>query len=295
MSNNSEPHDPNTPNTPTNPSNLNYDKYLRVLFKSLYWSWVPLAVGIVLVLFGVPFADYGPFGDFFAGSTVPILTLISSIGVILTLRMQQEQLELQRIELRNSVEEMKDTKLEIKEQGKTMSLQRFENTFFNMLTLHNSIVQSLDVFSDGHDIKNRQVFMYIAGQLRGELYSLIGNYKLKEDEPDFKKITATYASIYETYESHLGHYFRNLYRIVKFVHESQLSYDEKRNYIGIIRAQLSSSELVLLLYNGLSELGENFLPLMKEYNLLDNLNEDLLTLTKSDVEIFRQYAKGKEN
>ncbi|MGZ0135380.1 putative phage abortive infection protein [Priestia megaterium] len=283
----------NQSTTPENQTRLNYDKYLKTLLKSIRWSWIPLVIGIVLVLLGVPFEDMGPFGDFFAGSTVPVLTLISSIGVILTLRMQQEQLELQRTELHNSVEEMIATKLEIQEQGKTMAMQRFENTFFNMLTLHNEIVRSLVIRSE-REINGRAIFEVLIKEMHHWLGNALAFEKISESLPSLEKIKKTYtSSIFDEFESQLGHYFRNLYRIVKFVDESKFSKDEKRNYIGIIKAQLSSYELVILLYNGLSEYGEDFLPLMKKYNLLDNLNEDHLNLTADDVEIFRTYAKGQ--
>lgn len=276
----------------TRRTRLDYDKYLKTLLKSIRWSWIPLAIGIVLVSLGVPFEDMGPFGDFFAGSTVPVLTLISSIGVILTLRMQQEQLELQRTELRNSVEEMIATKKEIQEQGKTMAMQRFENTFFNTLTLHNEIVRSLVIKSE-REIKGRAIFETLVEEMDSRLKSAIAFEQISKNLPSLEKIEIIYTSMFNIFEPQLGHYFRNLYRIVKFVHESQFSDDVKRNYIGIIKAQLSSYELVMLLYNGLSEYGEDFLPLMKQYNLLDNLNENHLTLTPDDVKLFRTYAKGQ--
>ena len=42
-------------------------------------------------------------------------------------------------------------------------------------------------------------------------------------------------------------------------------------YTSITRSQLSDYELLLLFYNGLSEMGEKFKPLIEEYALLKNL------------------------
>lgn len=50
----------------------------------------------------------------------------------------------------------------------------------------------------------------------------------------------------------LNHYFRHLFQTVKFVanqNESFITYEEKRNYLRILRAQLSDQEQVLLFYN----------------------------------------------
>jgi hypothetical protein len=77
-----------------------------------------------------------------------------------------------------------------------------------------------------------------------------------------------------------------MYRIVKFINESENSEAEKSNYVGILKAQLSSYELVLLLYNGLSDHGEKFYKLIRQYNLLDNINIDLLP-AKGDIEYYK--------
>ncbi|MBM7610144.1 membrane protein implicated in regulation of membrane protease activity [Lysinibacillus composti] len=72
-----------------------------------------------------------------------------------------------------------------------------------------------------------------------------------------------YEKFYSSSVNTIGHYFRNLYRIVKFIVESDLKETEKKTYVGILRAQLSTSELIMLYYNiCYSSKGEKF------YNLL---------------------------
>lgn len=66
--------------------------------------------------------------------------------------------------------------------------------------------------------------------------------------------------------SKLSHYIRHLYRLVKFVHDSQIfNYDEKYQYVSTIRSQLSSHEQLLVYYNALSVLGQ---PWLNEPNYL---------------------------
>jgi hypothetical protein len=73
----------------------------------------------------------------------------------------------------------------------------------------------------------------------------------------------------------VGHYFRNLYNIVKFVDRSDVA--DKQFYTNFVRAQLSSHELLLLFYNCATSLGdEKFKPLVERYAFLKHMPEALL-------------------
>lgn len=69
----------------------------------------------------------------------------------------------------------------------------------------------------------------------------------------------------------LGSYFRLLYRICRFVDTSILSEEKKHDYINILRAQLTSSELLHLRYNADLSEGKNFMQLINKYNLVKHL------------------------
>ena len=72
--------------------------------------------------------------------------------------------------------------------------------------------------------------------------------------------------------TYLGTINRNLYRIVKFINESKLiNNDLKKEYRGILRAQLSSYELMMLFYNvSYSEKGKKFKEQLTKCNFFDN-------------------------
>ncbi|NOQ94139.1 MAG: hypothetical protein GQ547_05830 [Methylophaga sp.] len=70
------------------------------------------------------------FGDSF-GALTSLFSGLAFSGLILTILLQREDLNLQRQELSETRNEMK--------------LQNFETTFFQMLRLHNSIVESIDI------------------------------------------------------------------------------------------------------------------------------------------------------
>ena len=96
-----------------------------------------------------------------------------------------------------------------------------------------------------------------------------------QDEQKLKKI---YQKAFHQYKVSLGHYFRNLFHIVRIVDENKtLSEAEKIDYIKILRAQLSQYEIVLLSYNGMTSYGESFYPLINKYELLKNIDFELLT------------------
>ena len=77
----------------------------------------------------------------------------------------------------------------------------------------------------------------------------------------------------------LDHYFRHLYRVIKYIDESKVVAEDKQKYeyTCIVRASLSQYELIMLFYNCLSSNGvEKFKPLIEKYAIFNNIREDLL-------------------
>lgn len=80
----------------------------------------------------------------------------------------------------------------------------------------------------------------------------------------------------------LSQYFRHLFQLVNFIDEkSILSYNEKYQYIKLLRAQLSNQEQVILAFNVLSNIGsvwendklDDNKKLITKYNLIKNIPE----------------------
>lgn len=89
--------------------------------------------------------------------------------------------------------------------------------------------------------------------------------------------TRVYETLYKEYENIFGHYYSNLYRLVKLIQEQNFDNNEvvnekeKSKYRGILRAQFSSFELLMLFYNiSLSEKGEKFKRLLISTNFFDD-------------------------
>ncbi|MGG3480572.1 hypothetical protein ABES21_24155 [Peribacillus frigoritolerans] len=130
-------------------------KNKNVLTNTIEHVYVPYAlvaaitspvVGWILVKEkGVDFGDLGTFGDFLGGSTVPLLTFITILLLIRTIRIQSNQLDVQKDEFTLLREEMASTKEALQEQGKTAKIQRFENSFFIQINELRSIKSKIEI------------------------------------------------------------------------------------------------------------------------------------------------------
>lgn len=90
-------------------------------------------------------------------------------------------------------------------------------------------------------------------------------------------------NLFEGYSSELAHYYRHLFQTVKFVvnqREEMLSYNEKRKYLRILRAQLSNQEQAMLFYNWLSDFGSQWNnkknKFFTDYRMIHNIYQDLI-------------------
>lgn len=257
------------------------------------------------------FSELGTVGDWFGGLSGPLIGLSSFVLVFVAFRLQNKQLKSQQDEFER--------------QNRSNSLQRFENSFFQLLSFHNEIVQSLWTeykyisetkveevpIKDGkpgemekriiktettEQSDKREYFSTVYLMLKHNLVTLNkkseSHSKAMRESIAFKEslLLENYQTIYDKEQASLGHYFRNLYHVVKYVHISDLiETKEKYYYISILRAQLSAYELVLLTYNCLVEdLGyPKFKFLVDRYDLLQNMNKGLL-LDKDDWTIFER-------
>ena len=138
-----------------------------LLFASLAVCAVWLLSWILIDLCISECNNRGTFGDKF-GAVNALFSGLAFAGLIVTLLYQKEELKLQREELKETRNELNAQKLEFQEQNKTMKRQRFENTFFNMLSLQQDIVSNLlleynkyiagnNFFNDGKYLPQRHI------------------------------------------------------------------------------------------------------------------------------------------
>lgn len=232
----------------------------------------------------------GTFGDQF-GAVNALFSGLAFAGLIYTIILQRRDLELQRNDLRLQREElaltrqeMEDQTAEFEKQNETLRIQRFENTFFNMLSQFQEVVNNLSVTarvrSEDVEFKGREVFpvlftnatVYVdipKGGMKRQSFWGMGHAIEKLGLEGY---------MHSEVPTQFDHYFRLLYRILKFVRTSPLitRFEDEYEYTSILRATLSRYELVWLYYNGLTY-GQNKLkPLIERYAMLKNLRNDLL-------------------
>jgi hypothetical protein len=225
----------------------------------------------------------GVFGDSWGGVNA-IISAFAFAGVVVTLYLQNRDLNLQRKELALTRKEMEDQTVEFEKQNETLRIQRFENTFFNMLSQFQEVVNSLSVTArvnrENVEFVGREVFqtlferalIYIPNpQKKGELVPNRGMKAVLDRHGLDGYLNSEEPTLFD-------HYFRLLYRILKFVKTSPLitKFEDEYEYTSILRATLSRYELVWLYYNGLTYGKNKLKPLIERYAMLKNLRKDLL-------------------
>lgn len=198
-------------------------------------------------------------------------------GVIMAILLQRRELILQRRELEETRAVLQKQHDQLEAHTASFVLQNFEETFFSLINLHHTIVNSMTTISTmGMQISGRECFLVLFKELQQEYQELLHSEQIDPKGKDEDSIREeAYLNLYKEKQAVIGHYFRNLYNIVRFVDESQV--EDKKLYIRLVRAQLSVFELSLLFYNCLSPPGKGFLCLVEKYTLLKTIEDkDLL-------------------
>lgn len=251
---------------------------------------------------GKDFTEMGTFGDSW-GMFTSIFSALGFGGILITLYLQYTSL--------------KETQNDAEIQKKSLALQQFEDVFFRMLTIHNEIIKDLDLrkseskspISTGRDTfqlfynslkkKYEEVKYNIEDNYANDAYcDFIAHYSLKCKEnlcyhDERAAVGFSFEIFWSDYRSDLGHYFRFLFNIYKFIDkEKSIPDDVKYTYARILRAQLSDYELIILFYNCLSYYGvRRFKPLAEKYKLFNNL-PFALVLNEKHLSYYEDSAFG---
>lgn len=275
------------------------------------WAWFFVVSGLVIGVFTLYVYFDTPekknfylniLGDSMGGTVASIWSLAGLFFIYVAFLGQKQQLLNQQLEIMYSQLEVKYTRLELagqkeemREQNLTLRQQRFENTFFQLLNLFNSIINSIDLTKSINNNRLKE-FVVISGRdcfkdFYEHLEGCMTVYSIRNKTPAnlIESVVGGYDYFYEKNKSDIGHYFMTLYHIVKMIDKSNIA--DKKQYTSIVRAQLSSYELVMLFYNCLHESGKKFKPLVERYALLKNIDFSLL-LNQEHKEEYQPSAYG---
>lgn len=108
------------------------------------------------------------------------------------------------------------------------------------------------------------------------MYSDIGSFVIEFDLSEEQIKTELSSLPLKGHRQTLGHYYRHLYQIVKYIADypnGTLQKLDKYNYIKTIRAQLSDYEQLLLYYNSLSPFGHSWIDnkYLTDYKMIKNI------------------------
>lgn len=167
--------------------------------------------------------------------------------------------------------------------------QSIENTFFKMIELHISKCNGMYFFFAGDDkrVYGVEAFACLYAQLKG-------NYKTCKNSnkgyAERELIEKAFQKFYH-YNSQIGSYYKNLYYLVKYIDQIE-DVKIKEVYKGILKAQLSRFEILLLAYDciwieGDKNKDDEFSTLIGKFDLLSALEIDSL-LDKSHEAIFKR-------
>lgn len=220
--------------------NIKDDELIPKAKTSLYWA---LALAIVLsvayfvwfwVIHRVPPSkdpsSWGTFGDFIGGVMNPIVALLALYWLTQSISIQKQELQ--------------DTRRVLESQSRANEVKRFEDTFFALLAEHNALLGQLKYVTNnktGLDKVYRDIFQ------------------------QSKKIDSARKTL-QIEDKFVGHYFRLLYQILKFIalkcpetfctlkdlrtHEQQtLPSDSEKFYSNILRSALDAKTSQLLAVN----------------------------------------------
>lgn len=218
--------------------------------------------------------DFGVFGDYIGGT---VGTIVGIISIYLLYMTYTSQVNFSR------------------RQDDAAKRLQFESTFFNMLEQQQMLREQLQGRIGDKSYKSLSYLECLRENLSDALSNL--NYRMDEVTVENKillknVVNQLYIDFFLPNVSHLGHYFRHLYHIIKYVDDSNIQNAKK--YVDILQAQLSNDELYLLAINGISSYGRRkMLPLMDKYSLLENFNANGDMLMVKLLSIFYVNTKSK--
>lgn len=277
------------------------DKYRALKILSGLIVITTIAYGIVVRNLAQP----GTFGDMFGGLTA-LFSGLAFAGIIYTILLQRKELKLQR-------KELKQTRTEFKTQNETLKKQRFENTFFNLLTQHNKIIETL-TFSDTKTevAKNdnqfdafRFAWILLHNMASKELpeFQKVKGHKVDNDfnsltEVESEEILDTVVKLWYNRNPHNLHlYFQSLLRILKFINKSNLldNHLERLFYASLLKDQISYYEKAVILYVGLlpDKWYKGITYYVKKYEILEGIDERSLVSIR-DKRLFDKWANPNE-
>jgi hypothetical protein len=186
----------------------------------------------------------GQIGDMF-GAINALFSGLAFAGIIYTILLQREELSEQRHELEL-------TRQEFETQNKTLKLQRFEATFFNLLDLHNRLIEEFEFdetkelfMKRGKVYRGRDIFEYFTDNLFKDL-----QHFGQLNQEAFHMMKERYHKHFRFLGTEIDLYLKSLHRMLRYVEDHIFDDLESKNfYKSIISSSLSEDEKCMIYYH----------------------------------------------
>lgn len=253
-------------------------------------AWFFVWLGLAIVIFAIVVYcnqdtesgfSLNLLGDFMSGTVSATWSLAGLFFIYVAFLGQKQQLLTQQLELMYSQLELKYTRLELHgqkqemiDQNNTLKHQRFENSFFQLLNLLNSVLKSFSfvIGSDENKVYGKECMTRIWRNVN-IAFQIHSSAKAKViEEISIETVKSNFWFYNEAYRETLDHYSRVIENLFNFIDNADI-YD-KNNYISITIDQLSSDELLILFYFILCSTNKNKLKeIIEKHSVFRNLNK----------------------
>lgn len=241
-------------------------KYQKAILWILF-AYVIIVVAIYVYNFGFGLSDkheeWRSFATYLSGLVGPLFSFVAFAAVLYTIAQNE----------RNN------------------KIQSARNNIIKQIEFHNNILNGLSISIGKSNVKKgREVFEYLFDKgLRTSYEEAVSIIKTKNE---LLRIETAFINLFEQQGGNFGYYFRNLYRVVKYIDQSEIEESEKIEYAKLLRAQLSKYEILMLFYNSLSSKGkEKFFALVVDHSLLKEIEAEHL-LAESHWNLYPRKAYG---
>lgn len=246
-----------------------FDKFLKaVIFFSVFLVWG--AVVFYRINFNGDLSssseEWAHFGDFYGGLLGPLLSFLSILILLWTLKNQENDLK----------------------------VKQDEGTFFKMLDFLNRTIDNVEIRFRSGSLKSEarngnSAINFIVRNLVDELDDLLEHDKLNKNE-----LTKIFQEICKQYRSSLGSFFRLTENILIFIDQSSFDFKVKLQYVSILKSMLPQSHKLLIFYDGVVGKDKDHLKeLLEKYEFFEFLESDDNGASQYFRSEYNQNAFGK--
>ena len=207
------------------------------------------------------------FGDFVSGTIGILFTLTATFFLFVTMAEQRKQTYEARLDNARS---------------------RYESTYFNMLAILDDVIKSVDANlkeSKTNQIESINAYyrlikeMYATSKTaNAEMLELLQELSINDScSIRIQRLREGTASIFEQIvkeiDCNVSYFYRYIYNAIMYIEEIDVINEaKKKQYLNILKAQLSDEALALLMYDAISKFAQNKEGFNKFQDVLDRLN-----------------------